>query len=130
MNPSVAKLCAAIGLVAQVILWIALAIAVVGLSQSLRVANGAPQGDVARVSAILDSSQRFLGWAKLIGLFGFVLLLAMVIPRWERTRWILWSGLVSSAVQFFLFPLGTMLGGIGLLIFMRSLRKSDEEKTA
>ena len=116
-----------IGVASQVILWCALGVWIAAITRTLKVAKDAPKGDVPAITGILERTQVFVGWGKLIGLLGFVVLLALVISRKERARWFLWIGLISSVVQFFLVPIGTVLGAIGLLLFMRALRKSDEE---
>jgi hypothetical protein len=127
MRSVMIRIAALIGISSQVVLWIALGIGITAISRTLSVAKDAPEGDVAAITAILERSQVFVGWGKFIGLLGFVVLLVLVISKKERARWFLWSGLISSVVQFFLIPIGTALGAIGLLLFMRALRKSDEE---
>lgn len=127
MRTKALKWCVAAGLLSQVILWLALTIWLVGLSRSLSVAAGSPEGDVATVSAILERATVVVSWGQTIGVLGFLLLLVAVLSSERATRWVWWSGLVSSMIQFFLFPIGTMLGGIGLLLFIRRFRQSDEK---
>jgi hypothetical protein len=127
MPPKILRFCAILGFLTQVVFWIMFAFGFTVIARILVAPSSAPGND-ASTSAILERAEQIALWGKLIGIIGFVLLLIVVLNGRKQARWIWWSGLFSSGIQFFMFPLGTTLGGVGLLLFMRRLRRSDEEE--
>ncbi|WP_324726108.1 hypothetical protein [Actomonas aquatica] len=113
-----------LGLFSQALLWVGLAVGITAITRAL---NYADQGDSDAVSATLEANWSFVRASRIVGFLGFIALLVTLLREEERSKKIVWGILVSSVVQIFLFPLGTILGFVGLALTMRVLRRIDTE---